>query len=164
MSSNAERLFPCAAPAPARKKAAGIRRRFVSMTGLCECELQPLGAAAVAATIPFRTSVAVKAAVTAIAAAKSAMMPAAAAEAAFHPGQDREAALLAVVKRLVERIGGVRDLLDRGCSGAHRVGGRARPGDRIAGSLTVAIVVAHRVHPRIGAVDPQLCEFLHGGL
>src|ERR1041385_4180442 len=121
--------FPLPMPCPTHaKKPPECGGFFASMTGPCRRELQPLGAAApFAAAIAFRTTVAVKAAVAAVkTAAKSAMMPAAAAEAAFHAGQDRKPALLAVVKGLVERIGSVGDLLQRGCRGAHRVGAGAR--------------------------------------
>src|SRR5437868_3925423 len=93
-----------------------------------------------------RTTVPIKAAVAVGSAIKPAMMPAAAAEAAFHPGQDRKAALLAVVQRLVERVGSVGDLLQCGCGSPHRVGALAQACNRITRSLTVAIIVAHRVH------------------
>src|SRR6266481_6729581 len=77
---------------------------------------EPLGAASVRPAIPIVT-VAVEAAVAAAivaVAVKSAMPAFAAAEPMAHVGQGGETPLLAVVQRLVERIGRIRDFLHRG--------------------------------------------------
>jgi len=71
-------------------------------------------------------------------------------------------ALLAVVQGLVERVGRVRDLLQRHRRGCHVVGALAQARHRIRRLLRILLRL--RVHPRIGAIDPQLCEIPHRGL
>src|SRR6185437_253496 len=79
---------------------------------------------------PLRTAVvpALAVAVAAVHAALVAVVPpaVAAAKPVLHMGQDLEAALLAVVQRLVERIGRIRDLLQRRGGGRHVVGAIAQ--------------------------------------
>ncbi len=74
--------------------------------------LQPLGAAppvsiAAWAAIPIIATIPVAAIIALI----TTLAPAAATKTAFHVGEDRKAALLAVVEGLVERVGGIGDLL-----------------------------------------------------
>src|SRR5437879_2537928 len=127
---------------------------------------EPLSAPAVRPAIAVE-AVAVVAAVAAAVVAipvKSAAPPAlAAAEAVLHVGQHGKPALLAVIERLVERVGGVRDLLHGGRRNCHVVGTLAQPRDRIVRLLLVRVAL-RRIHPRIGAVDPQFCKLPHRGL
>src|SRR5947209_1919467 len=103
-----------------RQKAAGIRRLLVFRHNRGASLLQPLGATGASVALRARSAVAV---ITAVPAAvfTVAVAPLAASEAAFHVGQDGETALLPVVQRLVERVGGVGDLLHCRSSGGHRV-------------------------------------------
>src|SRR6185312_14016555 len=120
---------------------------------------EPLGAASVAAILAAaRVTIPV-----AVAAAALAVLPATA-ETALHMGQDPEPALLAVVESLVERIGGIGDLLQRHRRCRHVVGALAQPRHRIVGLLRIRGIVRLRGHSRIGAVDPHLCEIPHRGL
>ena len=75
-----------------------------------------------------------------------------------------EPALLAVVEGLVERIGGIGDLLHRRRRGRHVVGALAQARHRIVRLLRILRIVRLRRHPRIGAIDPQLGEIPHRGL
>src|SRR4051812_32464437 len=106
-------LFPCPEPRKSRRNPAAFACSEISAVA----RLQPLGAAfavpvASGAAIPIITAIPV-AATVAVVALKTAMVPAFTAEPAFHMGQDRKASLLAVVQGLVERIGGIGDLLQR---------------------------------------------------
>src|SRR3984957_17638192 len=88
---------------------------------------EPLGAAPVAA-------IAVPAAIAVHATLKTMVAPPAlAAEPASHMGQDGEPAFLAVVEGLVERVGRIGDLLQRGGRGRHIVGALAQPRHRVVG-------------------------------
>ena len=82
----------------------------------------------------------------------------------LHMGQDGKPALLAVIQGLVERIGGIRDLLHGRRRGRHVVGALAQPRHRIVRLLLRLRIIRRRVHPRIGAIDPQLGEIPHRGL
>src|ERR1700675_4210408 len=92
---------------------------------------------------------------------EAAMMPTTA-EPAFHMGQDGKPALLAVVERLVERVGRIGDLLQRGRRGRHVVGAFAQARDRIVGLLLILVRLC--VYRRIGAIDPHLGEIPPRGL
>src|SRR6476660_1507101 len=92
----------------------------------------------------------------------AAVAPAALAEAMSHVGENGEAALLAIVESLVEGIGRIGEFLHRRRGDRHVFGALAQAGHRIVRLLLVA--VALRVHPRVGAVDPQLGEIPHRGL
>src|SRR4051812_42309489 len=99
-------------------------KKPLDFSGFCRCSdrtrsrgaSEPFGTAPVRAAIPVTTVAAVpggavKAAVHAHSALNPVMPPAFPAPNPVHAGQDREPALLAVVQRLVERVGGLRDLL-----------------------------------------------------
>ena len=74
-------------------------------------------------------------------------------------GQHGKAALLAVIQRLVERIGRIGDFLHGRRRGRHVVGALRR---RATGSSGFCwLVVFSGIHPRIGAVDPQFGKFPH---
>src|SRR6476646_2985257 len=150
MSSTPAGYSPVIRTAHRDEKAARIQRLFltVSIDRVTACALEPL---APAVTIHARpTAVAIPAAL------EAAVPPTSAAEAASHMGQDGEAALLAVVQGLVERVGRVRDPLHRRCGGRHVVGPFAQARHHIIRLLLVLRTIALRVHPRIGAIDPQL--------
>src|ERR1700730_5068001 len=134
--------------------------------------LEPFRAAAVPArptvaivTIPLKAAIAAAVAVTAIhVALVSPMSPAVSAEPALHVGQDGEAAFLAVVEGLVERIRRVRDTLHRRRRARHGLGTVAQARHRIVRFLGILGIIALRIHPRVGAIDPQFCEIPHRGL
>src|SRR3954454_21604048 len=156
-------------PAPKPRKSRRNPAAFCLLGQAALKRLQPLGTAPpLAVTVAARPAISVVAAIpiaatVTVVALKPTMTPAAA-ETAFHAGQDREASLLAVVERLVERIGGIGDLLQRRSRGPHGLGALTKARHRVIGRRRpVAIVIAHRVHARIGAVDPELGEFLHRG-
>src|ERR1700748_1534790 len=79
---------------------------------------------------------------------------------AMQMGQHLEPTLLAVIQGLVERIGRIGDLLQGRRRSCHVVGTLAQAGDRIF--LLLAIVFP-RLHPRVGAVEPDLDEISHRG-
>src|SRR3984885_1397855 len=121
---------PAEVPASSREKAAGIRRLSACLDQVALKRLQPLGAApsvsvAARSAIPVITAIPIAATITVVT-LKTALTPTFAAETAFHVGEDREAALLAVVEGLVQRIGGVGDLLQGRGSGPHGLGALAQ--------------------------------------
>jgi hypothetical protein len=120
-----------------------------------------LAAVPVIAVIPVVTPVAAFAVAVTL---EFTVPPTAIAETVLHMGENPEPPLLAIVKRLVERIGGIRDLLQvrRGCR--HGIGALAQAGDRIVRLLRIPRIILLRIHPRIGAVDSQLREIPYGGL
>src|SRR5882757_5088078 len=122
MSSKPSRVFPAFGEVPGRQKAAGFQR-LPPLSGIApgNARSEPLGAALVRGAIAVVT-VAVVAAIPVPAAIAivtipfktlhTALPPAlAAATNPIHSGQHGKPALLAVIQRLVERIGRVRDLL-----------------------------------------------------
>src|SRR5579859_1545280 len=117
--------------------------------------LESLRTAALAA-VPLVVAIAAHHAVT-----EAAAPPALSAKAAGPVRQDGEAALLAVVQRLVKRIGGIGDLLHGGRRRRHIVGALAQAAHRVIRFLRV---IGLDVDPRIGAVDPQFCKLAHRGL
>src|SRR6185295_4623983 len=122
---------------------------------------EPFGAAPVRSTIPVITvaaiaAVAVKIPVPPHFALEPVVAPAFPAP---KPGQDGEPALLAVIERLVERVGRFRDLLHGRRRGRHILGPVTQPRHRIV-RLLLAGIVLRRVHPRVGAIDSELGELL----
>src|SRR4029079_3785648 len=90
-------------------------------------------------------AVAVEAAVPAAIAAiprKAAPPPALAAKPVVHMGQHGKAALLAVVQRLVERVGRIGDLLHGGRRSRHVVGALAQARHRIDRPLLAGIALS----------------------
>src|SRR5579859_4315341 len=108
---------------------------------------EPLRTTAVAAAVPIMVAV--------HAALHPAVAPAALGAKPAMVGQDGQAALLTIIERLVERIGGIRDLLHRARGSGHGVGALAQARHRI---IALLLIVAHLLHPRIGAIDPQFRE------
>src|ERR1700738_2853274 len=90
--------------------------------------LEPLGIAS-PTVVPI--------AVMAIHAMLETMVPPAVAAEPPHVGQEGKAPFLAVVEGLVERVGGVRDLLQRGRRGRHIVGTFAQARHRIVRLLRI---------------------------
>src|SRR5581483_678711 len=145
MSSKRGGFFPGSSRAREQQKAAGFRRLGSCPSGRDARTSEPLAAAAAAISV------------TAHAAFHPAMTPALASAEAAVVGQQREPPLLALVERLVERVGRIRDLLQRGGRRRHVVGALAQPRDRVFRLLLTALVVL-RLHPRIGAIDAQFRE------
>src|SRR5882672_10050847 len=129
-------------------------RRYRDRSAESEC-LEPLAAAPIRAAvaivaIPVETTtpaavvaVTVKAAVRAHTALPhtAVVAPAfAAAKTVLHVGQHGKPALLAVIQRLVERVGGIGDFLHRRSRGCHVVGALAQACYRIV-RLLLAVVV-----------------------
>src|SRR6266481_746414 len=109
-------------------------------------------------------AVPIRAAIVAVhAALEPAVPPAFCAKLATAMGQKRKPALLTVVERLVERVSRIRDLLQRRSRGRHIVGTLAQPRHRILRLLLIDLVIL-RLHPRVGAIDPQLGEIPHRSL
>src|SRR4051812_30769622 len=84
-------------------------------------------------------------------------------------GQHGEAPLLALVQGLVERIGGIGDLLQGRRRRPHVLGALAQAGDRILRPVGILVgvlagIAGTGIHPRIGAVDAQLGEVTYGSL
>src|SRR6516164_7682806 len=149
MSSKCARFSQTPKRGASRRKAAGIRR-------LCWQLEEPLDAPVLGtrwrSTLePLRTSPA-RPAVAVTAAIEPAASPAFSAETAGAMGQDGEATLLALVERLVERIGRVGDLFHRRCRRRHAVGALAQPRHRVARLR----IIGFGFQPRIGPIDPQL--------
>src|ERR1700730_9279390 len=86
-----------------------------------------------------------------------------AAEPAAVMGQQGQAALLAVVERLVERVGRVGDLLQRRCRSCHVVGLLAQARHRIVRLLLILRAILG-LHPRVSAIDPQLDQIAYRSL
>src|SRR6266851_7174960 len=85
-----------------------------------------------------------------------AVPPTFAAEPAVVMGEDREPALLTVVERFVERVGRVGDLLHCLGTGRHGFGAVAQARHQIVIFLRVLRLVLRCIHPRIGAIHPEL--------
>src|SRR5689334_10398405 len=123
-ASFSKATFGCPASRNEFSRALADRRngkKPLDFSGFCRCSdrapargaSEPFGAAPVRAAIPV-TAVAAIAAIVAIHAhfaLEPVMAPAFPAPEPVHAGQDGEPALLAVIERLVERVGGIRDLL-----------------------------------------------------
>src|SRR6516162_5042471 len=112
MSSKAAATFRAPEPQDGTAKATGIR--WLNSLFGAQKRSEPFAAVA---------AVPVQPAVTSHAALHPAMPPAFATVSVA--GQDGKTALLAIVERLVERIGGVRDLLHGGGRGGHVVSARS---------------------------------------
>src|SRR5437016_11871892 len=89
------------------------------------------------------------------------MPPALTAETAVAVGEDRKSALLGVVERLVERIGGIRDLLHGLGAGRHDLGPLEQTRHRVIVFLRILRLALRYGKPRIGAIDPELGEIPH---
>src|SRR5258708_29561296 len=129
---------------------------------------EPFGAAPGRSTVPVIAisavaAVAVKVAVHAHFALAPVMAPAFPAPEPVHTGQNGEPALLAVIERLVERVGSFRDLLHGPSRRGHILGPVTQPRHRII-RLLLAGIVPRRVHPRVGAIDSELGELPDRGL
>src|SRR6185312_12070561 len=145
---------------PNRKKPPDFGRLFDGFSKGGWPRSEPLGAASVTAILAAaRVTIPVAVAIHVVLAVSPA-----AAETVLHMGQDPEPALLAVVQGLVERIGGIGDLLQRRRRCRHVVGALAQSRHRIVRLLRIRGLVRLRGHSRIGAVDPHLCEIPHRGL
>jgi hypothetical protein len=90
--------------------------------------------------------------------------PPATAKPAFPARQNSKAPLLAVIERLVERVRGICDLLQRRRRTRHVVGALTQPRQRIVRLLLVLRFIPPRVHPRIGAFQTQLGEITYRAL
>src|SRR6478752_5441224 len=129
MSSKPGGVFPAFGGDPGKQKAAGFQRLPPMLPMARRNRLsEPLRAAAVRPAVTI-IAVAIVAAIPAtivaipVHAHPAAMPPTLSpAEAVLHMGQHRKPALLAVVQRLVERIGRIRDLLHGGRRDRHVVG------------------------------------------
>src|SRR5258705_2737750 len=107
----------------------------------------PVRSAIPVIAIPVIVAIAVGAAVHAHPALGIAVAPASpAAKAAVHMGQHGEPALLAVIQRLVERVGRISDLLQDTGRGRPIVGAVAQARHRIVRLLLAGIILG-RVHP-----------------
>src|SRR5258708_2960503 len=106
---------------------------------------------------PLVTAIPVAVVAIPVHAALEPVVPAFAAAKAFHMGQHGETTLLALVEGLVERVGRIRDLLQRRRRGSHIVGAFAQAGHRILRLL----LILRLIHPRVGAIAPQFGEIPH---
>src|ERR1700721_2832440 len=73
-------------------------------------------------------------------------------------GQHREPALLAVIERLVERVGRIGDLLQHSSGSRHVIGAPAQTRDRIGLRLIVGRLGGGSL-PRRSTIEPALAEF-----
>src|ERR1700730_4091298 len=146
MSSKPREVFPTLPQSPRHGKSRRIPAAFSMIWGAGSARSEPLAAAV---AVPIRAAI-----VAVHAALEPAVPPAFCAKLAAVMGQQRKPALLAVVERLVERVSRIRDLLQRRGRGRHIVGPLAQPRHRIIHLLLIGLVIL-RLHPRVGAIDPQ---------
>src|SRR5579859_4676046 len=151
MSSKADGFFLPSDAARTSQKPPDSGGFFPMLSRGGDASSEPLGAAVIMVTVPVAVTL------------DPAVTPAALPTETVRVGEDGKPALLALVQRLVERIGGVGDLLQRGRRGRHVVGALAQPRDRII-RLLLILGVFPRLDPRLNMIDPQLGEIPHCAL